>query len=205
MCKPYFNGVLLFFILVLDFGAMGASPDGKGNVGMASTSGEKFANGTDLNMDIDEDDDVFDELVSVQELGEEFLRNFCRKAAVSFFNQYGLISHQINSYNDFIKYGLQNTFDSFGEFVIHSGYDPSKKGEGDWRHARVKFGKVTVERPTFWAVTGGNELNMLPRHARLQNMTYSSRMKVTVELQVSKYQQQLKLLVISMSRVLVDV
>ncbi|PPR98201.1 hypothetical protein GOBAR_AA22473 [Gossypium barbadense] len=163
---------------------MGASPDGKGNVGMGSTSGEKFANGTDLNMDIDEDDDVFDELVSVQELGEEFLRNFCRKAAVSFFNQYGLISHQINSYNDFIKYGLQNTFDSFGEFVIHSGYDPSKKGEGDWRHARVKFGKVTVERPTFWAVTGGNELNMLPRHARLQNMTYSSRMKVTVELQV---------------------
>ncbi|KAL1089681.1 hypothetical protein V6Z11_D07G037500 [Gossypium hirsutum] len=126
---------------------MGASPDGKGNVGMGSTSGEKFANGTDLNMDIDEDDDVFDELVSVQELGEEFLRNFCRKAAVSFFNQYGL-------------------------------------GEGDWRHARVKFGKVTVERPTFWAVTGGNELNMLPRHARLQNMTYSSRMKVTVELQV---------------------
>ncbi|MBA0789929.1 hypothetical protein Gohar_014608 [Gossypium harknessii] len=163
---------------------MGASPDGKGNVGMGSTSGEKFANGTDLNMDIDEDDDVFDELVSVQELGEEFLRNFCRKAAVSFFNQYGLVSHQINSYNDFIKYGLQNTFDSFGEFVIHSGYDPSKKGEGDWRHARVKFGKVTVERPTFWAVTGGNELNMLPRHARLQNMTYSSRMKVTVELQV---------------------
>ncbi|TYH61269.1 hypothetical protein ES332_D07G039500v1 [Gossypium tomentosum] len=163
---------------------MGASPDGKGNVGMGSTSGEKFANGTDLNMDIDEDDDVFDELISVQELGEEFLRNFCRKAAVSFFNQYGLVSHQINSYNDFIKYGLQNTFDSFGEFVIHSGYDPSKKGEGDWRHARVKFGKVTVERPTFWAVTGGNELNMLPRHARLQNMTYSSRMKVTVELQV---------------------
>nr|KJB07693.1 hypothetical protein B456_001G037900 [Gossypium raimondii] len=163
---------------------MGASPDGKGNGGMGSTSGEKFANGTDLNMDIDEDDDVFDELVSVQELGEEFLRNFCRKAAVSFFNQYGLVSHQINSYNDFIKYGLQNTFDSFGEFVIHSGYDPSKKGEGDWRHARVKFGKVTVERPTFWAVTGGNELNMLPRHARLQNMTYSSRMKVTVELQV---------------------
>ncbi|GMI89262.1 OVEREXPRESSOR OF CATIONIC PEROXIDASE 1, DEFECTIVE IN MERISTEM SILENCING 2 [Hibiscus trionum] len=161
---------------------MGASPDGKGDIGMSSTASEKFANGID--MDIDEDDDMFDESFSVNELGEEFLRNFCRKAAVSFFDQYGLISHQINSYNDFVKFGLQNTFDSFGEFLIHSGYDPSKKGEGDWRHARVKFGKVTVERPTFWAVTGGNELNMLPRHARLQNMTYSSRMKVDVELQV---------------------
>ncbi|KAL4302856.1 hypothetical protein GQ457_10G002960 [Hibiscus cannabinus] len=165
------------------FCAMGASPDSKGDIGMSSTATEKFANGND--MDIDEDDDeMFDESFSVRELGEEFLKNFCRKAAVSFFDQYGLISHQINSYNDFVRYGLQNTFDSFGEFLIHSGYDPSKKGEGDWRHARVRFGKVTVERPTFWAVTGGNELNMLPRHARLQNMTYSSRMKVEVELQV---------------------
>ena len=174
----------MFVLFFLDFGTMGASPDAKENVGMSS-KGEKLANGTD--MDVDEDDDVFDELFSVQQLGEEFLRSFCRKAAVSFFNQYGLISHQLNSYNDFIKYGLQKAFDYFGEFVIHSGYDPSKKGEGDWRHARVRFGKVTVERPTFWAVTGGNELKMLPRHARLQNMTYSSRMKVNVDLQVSKY------------------
>ncbi|XP_021277437.1 DNA-directed RNA polymerases IV and V subunit 2-like [Herrania umbratica] len=148
---------------------MGASADAK-------------ANRTDIDLDVD--DDVFDEVLSVQQLGEEFLRGFCKQAAVSFFKEYGLISHQLNSYNAFIKYGLQNTFDSFGEFLIHSGYDPSKKGEGDWRHARVRFGKVTVERPTFWAVSGGNELNMLPRHARLQNMTYSSRMKVNVDLQV---------------------
>ncbi|WRX31951.1 DNA-directed RNA polymerase [Theobroma cacao] len=148
---------------------MGASADAK-------------ANRADIDLDVD--DDVCDEVLSVQQLGEEFLRGFCKQAAVSFFKEYGLISHQLNSYNAFIKYGLQNTFDSFGEFLIHSGYDPSKKGEGDWRHARVRFGKVTVERPTFWAVSGGNELNMLPRHARLQNMTYSSRMKVNVDLQV---------------------
>ncbi|XP_022729296.1 DNA-directed RNA polymerases IV and V subunit 2-like isoform X1 [Durio zibethinus] len=160
---------------------MGASPDSKGNIGMSS-KGEKLSNGTD--MDLDEVDDIFDELISVQQLGEESLKSFCRKAAVSFFDQYGLISHQINSYNDFIENGLQKTFDSFGEFLIHSGYDPSKKGEGDWRHARVRFGKVTVGRPTFWAVSGGNELNMLPRHARLQNMTYSARMMLNVDLQV---------------------
>ncbi|KAE8709053.1 DNA-directed RNA polymerases IV and V subunit 2 [Hibiscus syriacus] len=78
---------------------------------------------------------------------------------------------------------VQNVLGSFKEFVIHSGYD-SKKGEGDWRHARVRFGKVTVDRPTFWTVSGGKELNMLPRHARLQNMTYSSRVKVHVDLEV---------------------
>ncbi|OMO90703.1 hypothetical protein COLO4_18947 [Corchorus olitorius] len=150
---------------------MGVSPDGKGSVGMTS-------------MDLDDDDDIFDEPFDVREIGEEYLKSFCRQTAVAFFNQYGLISHQINSYNDFIRYGLQRTFDSFGEYEIQPGYDPSKKGDGDWRHAKVKFGKVSVERPTCWAVSGGTELNMLPRHARLQNMTYSAKMKVEVELKV---------------------
>ncbi|OMO75680.1 hypothetical protein CCACVL1_16103 [Corchorus capsularis] len=149
---------------------MGVSPDGKGSVGMTS-------------MDLDDNDDMFNELFDV---GEEYLRSFCRQTAVAFFNHYGVISHQINSYNDFIKYGLQKTFDSFGEYEIQPDYDPSKKGDGDWHHAKVKFGKVSVVRPTCWAVSGGTEteLNMLPRHARLQNMTYSSKMKVEVELKV---------------------
>ncbi|OMO69360.1 hypothetical protein COLO4_29107 [Corchorus olitorius] len=150
---------------------MGVSPDGKGSVG------------TSMDLD-DDDDDIFDEPFNVGEIGEEYLKSFCRQTAVAFFNQYGLISHQLNSYNDFIKYGLQKTFDSLGEFEIQPGYDPSKKGDGDWRHAKVKFGKVSLERPTFWAVSGGTELNMLPRHARLQNMTYAAKMKVEVELKV---------------------
>ncbi|OMO57303.1 hypothetical protein COLO4_35449 [Corchorus olitorius] len=152
---------------------MGVSPDGKGSVGMTS-------------MDLDDHyDDIFDELFDVGELGgEEYLRSFCRQTAVAFFNYYGVISHQINSFNDFIRYGLQKTFDSFGEYEIQPDYDPSKKGDGDWRHAKVKFGKVSVERPTCWAVSGGTELKMLPRHARLQNMTYSAKVKVEVELKV---------------------
>ncbi|KAJ4707779.1 DNA-directed RNA polymerase subunit beta [Melia azedarach] len=103
---------------------------------------------------------------------------------MSFFNQYGLISHQINSYNYFIKHGLQKAFDSFEETIVEPGYDPSKKGEREWRYASVRFGPVTVDKPTFFAGSGGDEHNMLPRHARLQNMTYSSRMKVKVHLQV---------------------
>jgi len=116
----------------------------------------------------------------------------CRKASMSFFEQYGLISHQINSYNDFIKSGIQNVFDSIGEIIVDSGYDPSKKRDNEWRHASVKFGKVTLERPRFWtgdkfAADSGKEfLDLLPRHARLQNMTYSSRMKLQIHYQVSK-------------------
>ncbi|GAV84304.1 RNA_pol_Rpb2_6 domain-containing protein/RNA_pol_Rpb2_7 domain-containing protein/RNA_pol_Rpb2_2 domain-containing protein/RNA_pol_Rpb2_1 domain-containing protein/RNA_pol_Rpb2_3 domain-containing protein/RNA_pol_Rpb2_4 domain-containing protein/RNA_pol_Rpb2_5 domain-containing protein [Cephalotus follicularis] len=157
---------------------MGASSDAKEDIGMSSKGGKP------LNVvDVDTDEDECFDSISVHEVGLELLKNFCRKASMAFFNEYGLISHQINSYNDFIKNGLQKVFDSFGEIEVEPGYDPSKKGEGEWRHASVRFGKVTLERPSIWHGSG-NEQNILPRHARLQNMTYSSRMKVNVHFEV---------------------
>ncbi|KAE8056274.1 hypothetical protein FH972_013060 [Carpinus fangiana] len=148
---------------------------------------------SDAMEDMGLDDDEFLDSSSIHDLDEEFLRSFCKKAAMSFFNEYGLISHQINSYNDFIKNNLQKIFDSFGEIVVEPGYDPSKKGESEWRYASVRFGKVDLEKPNFWGSESGDgngkEYNMLPRHARLQNMTYSSKMKVNIRVQV--YTQKL--------------
>lgn len=158
---------------------MGASSNAKEDIAMSS-KGENIS-GQD---DMDSDDNGFTDPTSLCDLGEEFLKTFCRKAAVSFFNEYGLVSHQINSYNEFIKNGLQKAFDSFGETIVEPGYDPSKKGEGEWRYASMKFGQVTLDKPSFFAGNGGDEHDMFPRHARLQNMTYSSRMKVKVRLQV---------------------
>lgn len=160
------------------------------------SSKDKLSNGS-LPMDIDDFDlDDFDDMlnsITLQELGEEFLKKFCKKAATAFFEQYGLISHQINSYNNFIKYGIQQVFDSVGEIVVEPGFDPSKRGDGDWRYASIKFGKVMLEKPNFWTGDkfvgeGGKEfLELLPRHARLQNMTYSSRIKVETHVQVNAF------------------
>lgn len=158
------------------------SLDTKEDINMASKV-EKCSSGVDMDID---DDEVAD-LSSIYDLDEESLTTFCRKASMSFFNENGLISHQINSYNDFIKNGLQMVFDSLGETIIEPGYDPSKKKESYWQYASVRFGKVSLDKPSFFAGTeGGVEHNMLPRHARLQNMTYSSRIKVNVTVEVSK-------------------
>lgn len=124
------------------------------------------------------------------DLSEEFLEDFCKKASRSFFKQHGLISHQINSYNEFLKTGIQNVFDSLGEFNVEPGYDPSGN-ETIRRRASVKVGKVNLDRPMFWAgdsfstETGKGYLILLPKHARLQNITYSSRMSVHIHFQVS--------------------
>ncbi|XP_019167919.1 PREDICTED: DNA-directed RNA polymerases IV and V subunit 2 [Ipomoea nil] len=164
-----------------------------------SAGKEKISNGSekmdidfeDLEFDEEEDDEPFD-AAALQEmnLNKKKLADFCKKVSTTFFDKYGLISHQINSYNDFIKHGIQRVFDSIGEIVVEPGYDPSKKGDNDWRYAAIKFGKVTVSRPMFWtgekfSQDGGEEyLQLWPRHARLQFMTYSARITVQTHLQV---------------------
>ncbi|KAJ6763019.1 DNA-DIRECTED RNA polymerase I SUBUNIT 2 [Salix purpurea] len=118
--------------------------------------------------------------------GKKLCKVSVRKAvSLFFFDEYGLISHQINSYNAFINSGLQRVFDSFGEVAVEPGYDTSKQKDGEWRRASVRLGKVTLDRPSFWGGTSSDaEHNMFPRHARLQYMTYSARMKIHVNVLV---------------------
>ncbi|KQJ95216.1 DNA-directed RNA polymerases IV and V subunit 2 [Brachypodium distachyon] len=121
------------------------------------------------------------------------LEKFCKEAARSFFSETGLVSHQINSYNDFISHGLQELIDSVGEITVEPDYDPSKKAEaGAWRHATIKFGRVKFEEPVFWVEDtelDEHTLKLKPKHARLQNMTYSSKMFVEMTVQVYSLMQ----------------
>uniref|UniRef100_A0A803LYS4 DNA-directed RNA polymerase subunit beta n=1 Tax=Chenopodium quinoa TaxID=63459 RepID=A0A803LYS4_CHEQI len=145
-------------------------------------------NWDDEDMYSDDDADTID--MCLHDLGEVSLMNFCKKASSSFFKQHGLISHQINSCNSFVREGIKRVFDNIGEITVNPGYDSSKKGEGGWRYASVRFGKFELERPMFWTgekfqADGGKDFIMLlPRHARLQKMTYSARLKVETHLQI---------------------
>ena len=167
-------------------GHVGSSKDGT-KVGLSAAA-----------MDIDDDDDDDDDDLGdvdldptnseiLEELGEDMVKYWCKKASMLFFDEYGLISHQINSFNHFVAIGLQNTFDSFGDLVVTPGFDPSKKGENEhFRYASVKFGKVKLDKPMFWGGEGNaQEFKMLPRHARIQRMTYASKVKIQVKVQVS--------------------
>lgn len=115
------------------------------------------------------------------------LEKLCKEASRSFFRETRLVSHQINSYNDFVSHGLQKMFDSLDEVTVEPDYDPSKK-LGPWRHATIKFGRVELEEPMFWVDNCDLDVETLklkPKHARLQKMTYSSKMKVEMTVQVA--------------------
>ena len=118
------------------------------------------------------------------DMSVESLEKFCKEASRSFFDEIGLISHQINSYNEFVSHGLQELFNSLGEIIVDPGYDPSKKVSGAWKHAIIKFGRVKLEKPVFLSGNDEVDIDLKPRHARLQNMTYASKIKVEVTIQV---------------------
>ena len=116
------------------------------------------------------------------------LHNFCKEAGRAFLNEFGLISHQINSYNDFIDNGIQKILDLLGEVNVIPDGNTSKKGYNNQRQAKIEFGKVRLEPPEFWTEkhdSCGEPLKFLPKHARLQNMTYSARLFVEVKVQVT--------------------
>lgn len=69
----------------------------------------------------EDDDDI------QNEPSEQELNTFCIDASKAFFNEWGLISHQLNSFNDFMSNGLQRMFDELGEFEIEPDYNPQKK------------------------------------------------------------------------------
>ncbi|XP_004501385.1 DNA-directed RNA polymerases IV and V subunit 2-like [Cicer arietinum] len=162
---------------------VGSSKDGN-KAGFETKDHEDYDIDMEMDIDLEDEDPSYTEIL--KELGDDMVRYFCKKASIMFFDEYGLISHQINSYNQFATSGLQNTFDSFGDLTVTPGFDPSKKGDNEhYRYASVKFGKVTLDRPMFWCGEGNTqEMKMLPRHARLQRMTYASKMKVNVQVQV---------------------
>ncbi|KAK3122831.1 hypothetical protein QOZ80_8AG0618940 [Eleusine coracana subsp. coracana] len=119
------------------------------------------------------------------------LEKFCKEASRSFFSETGLVSHQINSYNDFISHELQELIDSLGEISVEPDYDPSKKA-GPWKHATVKFGRVELGEPEFLVENSDLDdetLKLKPKHARLQRMTYASRMKVEMTVEVYSLKQ----------------
>ncbi|BAT78093.1 hypothetical protein VIGAN_02073300, partial [Vigna angularis var. angularis] len=160
-------------------GHIGSSKDGT-KAGMATAM---------MDIDGDSGDDDLDPTNAeiLEEFGgEDAFRYHCKKFSMLFFEEYGLISHQINSYNHYVNVGLQRTFDGFGDLVVTPGFDPSKKGDNEhYRYASIKFGKVKLDKPMVWGGELNNqELKMLPRHARLQRMTYASKMKILVKVQV---------------------
>ncbi len=79
----------------------------------------------------------------------------------AYFRDNSLVNQQIQSFNEFIDYGMQRVVDRIG--VIKTNVEGFE----------IKLGKIRVDPPRFYEIRGGPR-NILPSEARMRNLTYSS-------------------------------
>lgn len=88
----------------------------------------------------------------------------------TYFETYGFVRHQIESYDTFVHTLLPHIINESAELRVRQGDDEE--------HV-VTLCNVSVCRPTTTA-PDGTEVDLLPHMARLQNLTYASAVLVDV-------------------------
>jgi DNA-directed RNA polymerase beta subunit len=89
----------------------------------------------------------------------------------SYFREYGLVRHQIESYNRFVLFDIEKTIRDEPHLVY-------KRANGEVYS--LKFFGVTVDRPT-QTNDDRTQIAVYPRDARLNGTTYESHVFVQVE------------------------
>lgn len=86
----------------------------------------------------------------------------------SIFESRNLAQHQLDSFNNFIKYGIQKVVDEFETIQVGS--------------CTIHFGQISIS-PVFHTETDGETSLLFPHEARLRNISYLSSLYVDVTLQ----------------------
>lgn len=99
----------------------------------------------------------------------------CWSVISSFFEEKGLVSQQLDSFDQFLTTTIQELVDEQGQVTVDQTLTPDDD-EIDpvvVRRYELKFGSCMVGRPTITESDGTTSV-MLPQEARLRNLTYSS-------------------------------
>ena len=89
-----------------------------------------------------------------------------------------LVRHQLESYNQFIRFDIQRTIQMFNPVVVTTALD--EKGESSIE-TTITFSNFKILRPQIFENNGSSNI-MYPNEARLRNFTYSSQMTIDINI-----------------------
>ena len=93
-----------------------------------------------------------------------------------------LVRHQIESYDNFIKYQIHRTIDMFNPLIIHSENDLHEESGKYLLEVVMNFKNLKIYPPRIHENNGATK-TMLPQEAKLRNFTYASTVTVDVHIQ----------------------
>lgn len=122
------------------------------------------------------DDDELDSGITAED---------CWTVISSFFDAKGLVSQQLDSFDEFVSTTMQELVDENSQLTLDQNNPPP---ENDvviaLRRYEIKFRTVLISEPRM-TEGDGTTSRMLPQEARLRNLTYSSALFIKLERKVS--------------------
>ena len=95
-----------------------------------------------------------------------------------------LVRHQIESYNYFVEHQIEETINMFNPVRIVSSKDVNEKGVYSLE-ILINFKNFQILRPQIHENNGATKI-MFPHEARLRNFTYSTPMKIDLDIEIIK-------------------
>jgi DNA-directed RNA polymerase II subunit RPB2 len=104
-------------------------------------------------------------------------------------NPQALVRHHVDSYNEFFKHGIQQTFRETNPLKLELDYDNDKKIQDFRAKCHMYFGgkdgsKIYIGKPTIQ--DDGNPHYMFPNECRLRNMTYGMTVHYDLEIEFTR-------------------
>ncbi|KAI9880786.1 MAG: DNA-dependent RNA polymerase II [Pleopsidium flavum] len=110
----------------------------------------------------------------------------CWTVISSFFDTKGLVSQQLDSFDEFVSTTMQELVEENSQLTLDQNA-PQSEDDSDpivLRRYEIKFGTVLLSRPAMTEGDGSTSV-MLPQEARLRNLTYSSPLYLEMTKKVS--------------------
>ncbi|KAI1262633.1 DNA-dependent RNA polymerase 2 rpb140 [Xylariaceae sp. FL1019] len=118
-------------------------------------------------------------------MAESITSEDCWTVINAYFLTKGLVSQQIDSFNDFQATTIQELLDEYSHLSIDQNNPASDDGrEIICRRYELKFGNVTISRPVV-SESEGTSSPLLPYECRDRNLTYASPIYAKVDSNVS--------------------
>ena len=129
------------------------------------------------------DDQVYDD---EEEVDDQITSEDCWTVISSFFDQKGLVSQQMDSFDDFAVHTIQELINENSTLVLDQNNPPSDDDSDPILKKRyeITFGGLQIAKPVM-TEADGSTADLLPQEARLRNLTYSAPMFLEMDSKVS--------------------
>lgn len=126
--------------------------------------------------DVQEDPYAFDD-------ENEITSEDCWTVISSFFNEKGLVSQQLDSFDEFIETTIQELVWEDKHLIVDQPAQHATPDDSVNKRYEITFGKIYLSKPTMTEADGSTHA-MYPQEARNRNLTYSSPLYVDMRKRV---------------------